>query len=396
MNQRLPGLDALRVGLILLGIPYHAALPYASDALGLIRADETSPLVAALVVVLRALRMPTFFLVSGFFAARLLRQRPAEVWLKDRFVRLMLPMVAGMATLNVAQQLITETYRARTGIWIGVPLPTLYHLWFLATLFALSLAVVLVRRPLDRLIDAAADRLAALGGNARHEMLFAAVVAVAVAWELAIEIGFDVAIPPNLRLIESLRRTAIYAPFFVFGYGLGRVHGAMTWFARPAPLPLAAALLLLVVDLAVARVPNHELGSLTHLAAWTAASWYVARAATMATARLAFAASPIVRRLGDWSLPIYVLHHLWALAAALLLLPTHWPAEIQFAAVTALTLAATWASCVVVARSRILAILVNGRPLPPLPAWPLPIALGGDLRPAPHRHRALRHSLPLE
>lgn len=396
VNQRLPGLDALRIGLILLGIPYHAALPFASDALGLIRAGETSDAIAVLVVVLRTLRMPTFFLVSGFFAARLLRDRPADVWLKDRFVRLILPMIAGMATINVVQQLITETYRARVDIWIGRPLPILYHLWFLAILFALSIAVVLVRRPLDRLIDAIADRLSTITDRSRRELLFAALVAAAVLWELAVEYGFDAAIPPNLRMIESLRRAAIYAPFFVFGYGLGRIRGAMSWFSMISPTALVAAAALLLADIAVARTPNHELGSPLHLAAWTAASCYMARVATMVAARLFFAASPFVHRLADWSLPIYVLHHPWTLAAALLLQPTHWSAVVQFVIVMVLTLAATWASCVVVARSRILAILVNGRPLPPLPAWPLPIAIGRDLRNRHHRHRALRHSLPLE
>jgi hypothetical protein len=86
-----------------------------------------------------------------------------------------------------------------------------------------------------------------------------------------------------------------------------------------------------------------------------------------------------------------------ALVVVLLLLPTGWSAETQFLAVTGLTLVATWASCVVVSRSRMLSILMNGRPLPPLPSWTPGISAGIDgIRHAPRRYGGLRHSLPVE
>ena len=365
MGERLPGLDALRVGLILLGIPFHAALPYATDTLGLVHSDRSSQAVAVIVVVLRTLRMPTFFLVAGFFAAHLLRERPARTWIRDRFIRLLVPLAFAAATIVPLQRMIATAYREASGIWIGAPQPTFHHLWFLVVLFAFCLLVVAIRPQLDRAVDRVVRFLdrRAVGGA---DLAFLACGALVIVWELAIKAAFDAGISPEARLAGTTRLAAIYLPWFLFGYGLGRVPGAMVRFGRPSPLTLALATVFLVIDVAVAAVPNIESGSALHLAAWAGAAWAMARVAVGLTARLGHVAGPFARRLGDWTMPIYILHSPWTLAAALLLLPTHWPAEVQFVLVTILAALATWASCIVVDRIPVMAVLLNGRRLPPL------------------------------
>ncbi len=367
MDERQPGLDALRVGLILLGIPFHAALPFADGALGLIHADRSSTAVAVVVVLLRTLRMPAFFLVSGFFAARLLAKRPADVWLRDRFVRLVIPFVVALATIVPLQRAITATYREATGILVDAPQPSFHHLWFLSILFAFCIAVVVTRPVLDRAIDTVAAEAARRFGGHTTGLGFVVLVAVAILWELAVKAFFDAEIPPELRLAGTTRLAAVYLPWYLFGYALGRTPGAMTRFAEPTRSTLPLAGLFLAFDVAVAVVPNLESFSALHLAAWTGSAWFVARAVVAATARLSVASAPLVRRLGDWTMPIYLLHHPWTLAIALLLLPTHWPAELQFVLVTILATVATFASCAAVDRSPALAVLLNGRRLPPLP-----------------------------
>jgi glucan biosynthesis protein C len=367
LDERQPGLDALRVGLILLGIPFHAALPFADGALGLIHADRSSSAVAIVVVLLRTLRMPTFFLVAGFFAARLLAKRPADVWLRDRFVRLAIPFVVALVTIVPLQRAITAAYREATGILVGAPQPSFHHLWFLSILFAFCLVVVVARPVLDRTIDAVATLAARRLGRHTAGLGFLVLVAVAILWEVAVKAFFDAEIPPEFRLAGTTRLAAVYLPWYLFGYALGRAPGAMARFADWSPSMLLPAAIFLALDLAVAGVPNLESYSALHLAAWTGSAWYVARVAVAATAKLSFASAPLVRRLGDWTMPIYLLHHPWTLVIALLLLPTHWPAELQFVLVTILATLATFASCAVVDRSTVLAFLLNGRRLPPLP-----------------------------
>lgn len=365
-TERLPGLDALRVGLILLGIPFHAALPYAEGAVGILQADRLSELVAILVVVLRALRMPAFFLVAGFFAARLLARRPALDWFRDRFVRLMMPFVVGMAAIVPLQRWIADVYRAETGLALDVRIPSFHHLWFLLILFAFCLVTVLVRPLLDRGLAGLVRLTGGLRAGLRAEFAFGSLVAVAVLWELAVKSIFEAEPLVAAHFAGTVRLAMVYGPWFVVGYGLGRIPGTMAWFMRPSGLAAGLALAFLAIDLAVAKVPNLESFHAPQLAAWTAASWYVARVAVAATARLPFAAAPLVRRLGDWTMPIYVLHHPWTMVFALLMLGTHWPAELQFLAVTFLALVATWSSCVIVAHVPLLALLLNGRHLPPL------------------------------
>lgn len=366
MNQRLPGLDLLRVGLILLGIPFHAALPYAADSLGLVHADRSSDAVAVLVVVLRTLRMPAFFLVAGFFAARLLDRRPADLWLRDRFVRLMVPFAFAAATIIPLQRVIAQLYRAESGLFLDQPQPTFHHLWFIGVLFVYCILAVLARPLFDRLAAALARSTVNRFGPRRIELGFLAVVVAAVVWELAWKAFFDAEISPQARLAGTTRLALVYLPWFAFGLVLGRRPGAMNRFAERSPATLAVAVVLLVVDVAVARVPNLESFSALHLAVWTAASWYVSRTVVGYTARLSFAAAPIVRRLGEWTMPIYLVHHPWTLACALLLLPTHWPAAVQFVLVAVLAGLGTLATCLVIDRVPLLAIPFNGRALPPL------------------------------
>ena len=360
MTERLSGLDALRASLILLGLPFHAALPYAEGAMGLMQADHTSGAVATLVVVLRTFRMPTFFLVAGFFAALILARRTPDAWIAERARRLLIPLLAGVVTIVPLASLLVRHYRLETGRWIGEPLSSFYHLWFLVTLFGLCLATWALRPLLEPAAERLGRALSRLSPRA-GEITFAGFVALAVLWEAGVSALFDRPALSALPLAGTLHVTMVYAPWYLFGWGLGRVPGGLAWFGRLGPSAVVAAAGLLALDLFVAKVPNFEAESFAHLAAWTAAGFYLGRLLVAAALRLPFAASPVIRRIVDHAMPIYVLHYPWAMVFALLLVPTGWAGGLQFLAVTTLTALATLATCAAVARVPLLAFLVNGR-----------------------------------
>lgn len=360
MKERLVGLDALRATLILFGIPFHAALPYAEGAMGLLHADETSGTVGLLVLLLRTFRMPTFFIVAGLFAALILKRRSPEAWLRERARRLAIPLIFGVVVLEAPMRMLVRAYREASGLAIGTPMSSFYHLWFLVTLLALCVAVYAVRPWLDR----ALDRLgAALGrcGTGFGEVALLGLVGLAVLWQFAVHALFDIEITRSLPLVGTVHITLTYAPWFFFGYGLGRVAGGIDWFARLSPSSMLLAGGFVILDVLVAETPNFEAESFAHLAAWTGAAFYLGRVLVMIATRLPFAGSRPVRRVVDHSMAIYLVHYPWAMVFALLLVPAHWSGGAEFLVVTALTAVATLATCVLLSKSAILSFLVDGR-----------------------------------
>lgn len=103
MNLLLPqsrrnDLDALRAIAMLLGVALHAALAF-SGGPWIVQDSVTHPVFHVLISAIHGFRMPLFFLMSGFFTAMLWRRRGLRVVIKNRFHRVVLPMLLGMITV---------------------------------------------------------------------------------------------------------------------------------------------------------------------------------------------------------------------------------------------------------------------------------------------------------
>lgn len=101
-KRRYYGLDALRGGMMMLGIVLHASMLY------LVTPPPTMPLptdrnhafVFDLVFAfIHSFRMPTFFVLAGFFTSLLIEKRGLRGTYKDRAKRILLPLVVGIVTI---------------------------------------------------------------------------------------------------------------------------------------------------------------------------------------------------------------------------------------------------------------------------------------------------------
>ncbi len=101
-ERRYYGMDALRGAMMMLGIVLHAALLYLADpppAMPMIT-DRNSAYVFDIVFAgIHAFRMPTFFLLAGFFTALLVDKRGLAGTWKDRARRVLAPLAVGMFTI---------------------------------------------------------------------------------------------------------------------------------------------------------------------------------------------------------------------------------------------------------------------------------------------------------
>ena len=125
-DRRYYGLDALRGGMMLLGIVLHGATFYiAAPPPHLpLPADASKSLVMdAIFDFIHAFRMPCFFVLAGFFAALLVEKRGVAGALRNRAERILLPLMAGIFTIVplTVLLLLDLTVAVEQGVQVWVP-----------------------------------------------------------------------------------------------------------------------------------------------------------------------------------------------------------------------------------------------------------------------------------
>ena len=92
-------LDALRAVAMLLGIALHASLAYVPGVPWPVQDARPAAWLGVVFLVIHGFRMPLFFLLSGYFTAQLWRSRGCAAMLRQRAVRVLIPLVLANATL---------------------------------------------------------------------------------------------------------------------------------------------------------------------------------------------------------------------------------------------------------------------------------------------------------
>lgn len=149
-------MDSLRAVMMILGIVLHAAVTYStSDMAGhwpLKDPNSQSLGMDAISHFIHTFRLPTFFLVSGYFSSLLAEKRSWRGLLKNRFQRIALPFVVFLFALWFPVQWGFEYSGSRFSQSVGgmdwtqfstwIPKNT-FHLWFLYYLIFLSAISIL-------------------------------------------------------------------------------------------------------------------------------------------------------------------------------------------------------------------------------------------------------------
>lgn len=126
-ERRYFGLDALRGGMMMLGIVLHAAELYLSappPQFAGFPADRNNSLLFDLVFhFIHAFRMPVFFVLAGFFSALLVERRGLWGTYKNRAARVLAPLVVALLTILPITLLFVLDFMmaARYGVHDWVP-----------------------------------------------------------------------------------------------------------------------------------------------------------------------------------------------------------------------------------------------------------------------------------
>src|SRR5258706_3003636 len=129
-ERRYYGLDALRGGMMMLGIVLHSAELYLAAPPPQIPfpSDRNSSLVCdVLFHLIHDFRMPTFFVLAGFFSALLVEKRGLRETYKNRAARVLAPLAAALVTILPLTLLLMIDFvlAARYGVRELLPDPVL-------------------------------------------------------------------------------------------------------------------------------------------------------------------------------------------------------------------------------------------------------------------------------
>lgn len=262
-DRRYYGLDALRGGMMLLGLVIHAATVYIAAPpphVPMVTDRNTSLVMDAILDFIHSFRMPMFFVLSGFFTALLVEKRGLAGTYRNRAARVLAPLVAGLFTILPVTMLFFADFALRVrlgsdhliptrdeleflsldGRAHGVPagLPVL-HLWFLLYLCYFYLLLIPFSRMLVRWSLRAEASVGRVLGSPLALVLFALLTAVTL-WAYPGGLVFG----DFIMLGFSPAAFAYYGVFFVIGYVYHHYRGATARLVEYMPWCAALAAVL--------------------------------------------------------------------------------------------------------------------------------------------------------
>ena len=313
-------LDTLKVAVVYGILLYHAALPFTWTS-WLLSNPEKSIVLTGFAAFCFPWGIPMMFLLAGADTWFALRSRSPLAFLRERFLRLVLPLGAGIALLSPLQWYLTtvatepslhgllQSYPAYfrgirlswTPEWLG---RYGYHLWFLGYLFGISVVLLplleQLRRPASRRFVAAAAMFCQRPG---------AVYAFAVPLVLS-----QVALRTRFPAYEDWADIATYALVFLGGYFLAserRLEGVVLASVRPAlavgVVSTAGVGALLIPG--SRDLPMPLVRDLAYSVLWALMIWSLLLVVLFVGMRWLDFAHRVVDYLAESILPFYVLHH---------------------------------------------------------------------------------------
>ncbi len=372
--------DSLRAFLMLLGIPYHAAMAYNARVLWDIQSPDKSELLTFVSGVFVTFRMPAFFIVAGYFAAMMLERRAAGSWLRGRFVRLGVPLLTGLALLAPLQIALVDINQALTGTMSmtsaldqaarDVTHPGfswIMHLWFLPALLAYSTLLVLVWQPLRQPPLAGLVQRIHHNAMAHPRMALALLTLAVTAWEVLVHLSHQTMLARDgtlaYLLAHGIDPYLRYLPFFLIGVALKSAADLRTAFVwqRGWALPALAVITAIAASLLRGRdTTGVELG---YNAVDGAAAVLMSLVVIGIAERFWNRPDPRIDRIVDASFSIYLLHHPIIYALATLFLLTTWPPLLEFLLVCLVTSVLSYTAHRLIRRSALALFLFNGVPM---------------------------------
>ena len=403
-GDRLHSLDALRGFALLLGIFFHGAAGYIENfppQLWPMR-EPPSAALGAFFFVSHMFRMSLFYLLAGFFGRMLLERRGARAFVRDRAIRILLPLVVGIPVVLITIGLFAVLGGLLGGTDLaglqaaaappppveGQPAPFPWaHLWFLYYL-VLFYGLALGARAVLRVIDRSGRLRGGLDALVRFVLggpWGAALIGLGLAAYFVNLDGWPswTGLPAPMSLAPYPAPLLGYGTAFGVGWLAHRQPDRLLALERRWPLFALCAVILTVVSYAIAgATPRFEpylegRPLLVYTAAYLVGVWCWIFALLGLAVRYLSNVSPVRRYLADASYWMYIMHLsvLAFFATWLNPLPWHW--TLKYPLQVAGTIAVLLVSYRYLVRATFIGAVLNGRRYPRQAAPAVPSAASG-------------------
>jgi peptidoglycan/LPS O-acetylase OafA/YrhL len=340
MGERRYDLDWVRICAFMLLIVYHVGMYYVSWDWH-VKSSRASSAIEPLMMLTAPWRLSLLFLVSGVATGYLLAKQGGSGFLGQRSVRLLVPLLFGMAVIVPPQSYLevvekigySGSYFEFWGRYISgdhgfcrgsdcLRVPTWNHLWFLAYLWVYTLILYVVVRlfpPLVRWLRRLAEHRFAGLGVLLWPVLFLAIIRAALFGRF----------PPTHALVDDWYNHASYGAVFLAGFALAGTRAP--WIAIERARWIALGLAVLGWAFLCAYLGMYGDGASTPPGGFRllarvvfGAEQWVAIVAALGFARRHLAYDSAVRRyLTTAIFPVYILHQTVIVVTAHALKPAH-------------------------------------------------------------------------
>ncbi len=316
MSNRIFYMDAMRGILMMLGLVYHAAKTFSTKQDWIIHAEDTTFVADVIVQAVHIFRMPTFFIISGFFAAMTLHKYGGRKFLKVRLRRIMIPLFVTALTLNSLQAYLLT----KTG-WIDFEFSRyllgggwVTHLWFLFNIVFYFLFYALLfwlfRSKIESLIKKIDDFLDRIPFTLVLLLLLPGLIILLLA------IG-------KIYPITHIVKTELlfkYLPFFLFGVLLQYNANLLRKFSTYPPF--ISLFISLLGGVILYKIHYHDSFIWTIIKAYIlgVSMWFSSSFCFFIFKQFANQSSKLFRYLSEISYTVYLFHHILILAVGILLI----------------------------------------------------------------------------
>jgi glucans biosynthesis protein C len=377
--ERLHALDAVRGGALLLGIVFHATLSFLPSPSRTWIIEDSHPSITLVVLFfsIHVFRMTTFFLIAGFFAHMSFHRRGGRVFVRDRLLRIALPLAVGWPIVFAATYAVV--------FWAahfpnGGPVPgaagwppalpgfPLTHLWFLYVLLEFYAATLLLRTCMAWLdangrMRAGIDRLI---GLVIRSPLAPAILAVPIGVALSLDpgwLGLQGVPTPDQSLVTNLQAFVGFGTAFGVGWLLHRQIGLIRILEQRWRLNLVLAVGLIAASFALAIVPQPGTDAIrvADATCYALAAWTTTFAVIGVALRFLSGFSATRRYVADASYWLYLIHLPIVMALQVAVSSLDWPWPVKFATILLVAVPVMFVSYQLLIRYSVIGAVLNGR-----------------------------------
>ncbi len=378
---RYHGLDCLRATMMLLGLVLHSSIHYFTlpdPTLQVYLDAQTSVFFEYLFGFIHSFRMPTFFVIAGFFAAFVCDTRGTRTFLRHRLDRIGIPLMWSLPIIFVIVAAASYFAQLSTAgpklpeagfeaIWNGL----FMHLWFLYHLLIFCVVAIPIKHFICRLRADVRDRLLNTFARMLHRpsglVLLATISGLTLYPMEHWMLDYSSAPLPPLRILSA------YAVFFSVGWLIFQRREVLPGFKLRVWKHLALGL---ACHAAYQFFYNHGYGDDTavraHIGAIASLAlsvWALVYGFLGLFLRYLDKPSPYWRYLSDASYWMYIIHLPITILLPPLLADAPLPAGVKFSSVVGVTTAVTLITYHYFVRGTWVGARLNGRRYPRVAPW---------------------------